>query len=219
MKAIKGNIIMKMDVRQKEKFALTDTVTIEIQKGYNFNLREDRSSMGYVIDGEGLPVGARLLCHHLAIEPNYQIENETILTEAEKKEGFKVFSIPADMAFCYMQENEWVPCKNFLITKRIFRPYKGKLVGIDPVVVKNRLLIIKGVDEWDGEETDLSGSVCIVTENSDYQIIWHDTDNREHSLIRTRHRELMGVDDGMKNDVKKGKLLVGYTISDCKALN
>jgi len=219
MKAIRGQIIMKMDVTQKMKYRLTDDVTIQIEKGYNFNLREDRSSMGYVIDGDSLPVGAKLLCHHLSIEESYRIWDESILTEEEKKEGFKVFSIPIDMAFCYMVENEWVPCKNFLITKRIFKPYNGVLVGIEPKVVKNRLFILKGVDEWDGEVTDLSNKVCIVTENSDYQIIWHDTDNREYSLIRTRHRELMGVDEGMTNQVKSGTLLVGYTVSDCEKLN
>lgn len=215
--AIKTNIILKMDVRQKEKFNLTEDIQIEISKGFNFNLREDRSSMGYIINGRGLTKGHQALCHHLTIESGNEVVGETILTEAEKKEGYKVFSVDRDMVFATSPDGiEWHPCKDFLITLRIFKPYKGKLKGIEPTVLKDRMYIIKGVDEFEEQITDLSDKVACTTVNSDYQIIWHNKKNREQSLIRTRSREVLAIDNGMLEDLKNGELLIGLTATDCK---
>ena len=80
MKAIRGNIIVKIDVSQKTKYRLSDDIVIEILKGYSFNQREERAAYGYIINGEGHSKGERCLCHYLAMEQNYHIENETILT-------------------------------------------------------------------------------------------------------------------------------------------
>ena len=215
--AIKTNILLKMNTRQKERYALTDNIEIHIERSYNFNLREDRSSMGYIVNGRGLTKGHQALCHHLTIESGNEVTAETILTDDEKKIGFKVFSVDKDMVFATSLDGiEWHPCKDFLITFRIFKPYKGKLKGIEPTVLKDRMYIIKGVDEFEDEITDLSDKVACTTANSDYQIIWHNEKNREQSLIRTRSREILAIDNGMLEDLKKGKLLIGLTVTDCK---
>lgn len=215
--AIKTNILLKMNTRQKELYSLMEGVDIEISKGWNFNLREDRSSMGYIVNGRGLTKGHQALCHHLTIESGNEVTAETILTDDEKKIGFKVFSVDKDMVFATSPDGiEWHPCKDFLITLRIFKPYKGKLKGIEPTVLKDRMYIIKGVDEFEDEITDLSDKVACTTANSDYQIIWHNEKNREQSLIRTRSREILAIDNGMLEDLKKGKLLIGLTVTDCK---
>lgn len=218
MKALKGNTIIKMNTKQKELYALTDEINIVIEKGYNFNLREDRSSLGYVINGDQLDEGVEVLCHYLALEPSYLIENDTILTESERKEGFKIFSIPNDMVFCYKFEQEWHPNKGFLITKRIFKTYNGNLVGIEPELVKHRMYIEKGSIEWDGDSEDVSGKVAITTDNCDYQISWHTKTHKEESIIRTRDREVMAIDDDATKKVKKGIYLIGLTPHDCKTL-
>ena len=215
--AIKTNILLKMNTRQKEKYALTDNIQIEISKGFNFNLREDRSSMGYIINGRGLTKGHQALCHHLTIESGNEVTAETILTDDEKKIGFKVFSVDKDMVFATSPDGiKWFPCKDFLITFRIFKPYKGKLKGIEPSVLKDRMYIIKGVDEFEEEITDLSDKVACTTVNSDYEIIWHNENNREQSLIRTRSREVLAIDNGMLEDLKKGELLMGLSPTNCK---
>lgn len=219
MRALRGNLIFKIDTKQKEKYALTKDVTIHIERGYNFNLREDRAAFGYVIDGEGLPSGAMLLCNYLALEPTYEITNETILTDAEKSEGFKVFSIPLDMAFCYNNGDGWKPCKSYLITKRIFKPYTGNLQGIEPELVKNRMYVEKGIVEWEGESEDLSGKVVVSLENCDYEIIFHTPDHREHRLIRSMDREIIAIDEGITDKLIKNKYLVGHSKQDCKYLN
>ena len=217
MRALKGNIIIKMDVTQKEKYRLTDDVTIQIVKGFDFNLRQDRASYGYAVNGGNVPSGAGVLCHHLSIEPSYAIENETILTEQEKKEGFKVFSIPVDMCFAYMEDGEWIPCKDFLITERVYLPYKGKMQGIDHQLVKNRMFVIKGMDEWG--EVDLSGKCVVSLDNCDYQIVFHMEDHKEYNLIRSRSREIIAIDEKLTKEVKRGRYLTGLSPTQCKALN
>jgi len=216
-KPLKGNVLIKMNVKQKEKYQLTKDVVLDISRGYEFNLRLDRASYGYVISSYSVPNGARGLFHHLSSEPSYEIGRpEEFLTLEEIKEGFKVFSIPEDMQFCYDAGEGWKPCKNFLITERIFKPYKGKMAGVPHEQVKNRMYVVKGNDEWDGEVSDLSGKVVVSLVNCDYQIIFHMEDHKEYNLIRTRHREIIGIDEGMTKDVQNGKYLIGLTENNCK---
>lgn len=217
MRAIKGNVIIRMNVLQKTKYALTDECVIEIVKGFDFNLRQDRASFGYIIDGEGFKEGAEVVCHYLALEPNYLVEGENILTEIEKRNGYKVLSIPYDMCFAINEGNGWTPCKDFLLTQRIFLPYNGKLTGIEHQLVKNRMFVVSGFDE-EGE-IDLSGKCVVTLENSDYEIIWHNSKSREERLIRTRGREITAIDEGLTRKIKTGKYLIGLAPNNCKTLN
>jgi hypothetical protein len=226
-KAIKGTVLIKINVKQKEKYALTDSIDIDIEKGYNFNLREDRASFGYILDGENLPKGAACLVHHLSIEPAYEVPcSNLLISEEEIKKGVKVYKIQTDMCFCFrIDKQDWQPCKDFLITKRIFKPaieIKGGLVLPDslnvPERVKGVMYIVNGFDTEGGEKVDLSGLVVFTTENCDYQIIWHEEDNKEYSLIRTRNREIMAIDNDMTMLVKENKLLLGLDERNCKTL-
>lgn len=219
VKAPEGKVLIKMDTRQKERYSFDDGTTIHISKGYDFNLRQDKSSMAIILDGENLPAGEEILVHHNSQEPSYEVtELNDFLTDKEILDGYKIFSIPIDMCFIYSQNNEWHPCVDYLITERIFKPYKGCLVGIEPEIVKNRMYIVKGFDVYDGEKTDLSGKVAITTDNCDYEIIFHSTDNKEHHIIRTRHRELQGIDNDTLKLVQDGELLVGIDIKTAKTL-
>lgn len=228
VKSINGKILIKMNIKQKEKFALTKDINIDIQKGYNFNLREDRASFGYILDGNNMPNGAACLVHHLSIEPSYEVPYlHYFISDEDIREGFRVYNIPVDMCFCYREgKGEWQPCKDFLITKRIFTPakeLKGGLILPDninlPERVKGAMYVVSGFDSEEGNNTDLSGLVCLTTENCDYQIIWHEEDNKEYSLIRTRLREIMAVDHDMSNLVKENKLYLGLTEKYCKTLS
>lgn len=216
MKAIKGRVLIKMDTRQKERYDLGNGATLYIEKGYDFNRRVDKPSMAEIIDGEGLPNGAEILVHHNASEQTYEVSG--VLTQEETIAGYMVFCIPKDMCFCYRQKGKWKPCENFVISQRIFKPYKGKLVAIQPKQIKNRLYIVKGGIEWDGEKQDLSGKVCVVTENSDYEIIFHTKYNKPESVIRTRHREILAIDNKLGRDIKGGKYLIGENQKNSKKM-
>lgn len=219
MIALKNKALIKINTLQKETYALTNDVNIHIQRGYNFNLREDRGGLGWVINGEGLPEGARILVNYLALEPTYHVPNYGYLSEKEVTEGYKIINIPMDMAFCYKVKNEWIPCENYLITQRIYKPYKGILAGVGNLLVKNRMFVISGFDEYDGEKNDLSGQVAVTLDNADYEVTFHDLDNKAYSLIRTRWREIEALDGGMTKDLLNGKYLIGSSPTDCKTLN
>ena len=200
---------------------------MKYKKGYNFNLREDRASFGYVLNSQTIPTGAACLVHHLSIEPTYEVPYiHYFLTEEEIKEGFKVYNVPVDMCYCYRElGGEWTPCENFLITQRVYEPaakIKGGLILPDnmnqPTRVKGVMYIVKGFDTEGGGKVDLSGHVAITTENCDYQIIWHEEDNKEYSLIRTRNREVMGLNNYLTERVNQKKLFLGLKELDCKTL-
>lgn len=220
MKSLPKFAIIKINVKQRQTYAMENGKELYIQDGFNFNLREDRGTRGYCVSCEGIPEGVEVLVNYLAMEASYDMPYQReFLTEEEIKEGYQLRHIPQDMIFCYLKNDEWEPFGPVLITKRIFKPYDGPLVGIEPEKIKNRLYIVKGKDTWDGEEKDLSGLVCAVTLNSDYQVHFHDANNRPQSLIRTLHRELEAIDYSLTKEVEKGKYLVGNDIKDAKQLN
>lgn len=141
------------------------------------------------------------------------------LPKKKKKEGFKIRSIEEDMCFCYHDGKSWQPCKGFLISLRIFKEYKGLIVGVEHERINKRLYIVSGVDEYDGEITDLSGKVCVVTENSDAELIFHDAENKEGRVIRTMNREIEAIDNDMTEQVQRGELLIGLAYNNCGYLN
>ena len=220
MKAIKGKVLIKIDTLQKTKYAFQTGEQIVIERGYNFNLREDRASMAYVIDSDQLPEGAPILVHHLSVEETYAVPYiHLFLTEEEIAEGYKIFSIPYDMVSAYFEDGVWKPCKDFLITQRIYEPYQGEIVGIPHQRIKRRLYVIRGEDNWDGQTRDLSGKVIVVLDNSDVEIIFHNEQHREERVMRTRHREILGIDEGMTKKVQKNLYLVGLSEDNCEPLN
>lgn len=220
MKALRNRALIKMNLKQNAKYAFDSGVVIDLEHGFNFNLREDRGTKGYIIDGCGLPEGTEVLVHYLSSEPQYLVSNEEILTEEEKTEGYKVFAIPEDNVFIYMDKNgEWKPCKEFLITTRIYKPYTGIMVGVEPQLVTNRMYVISGSDDWDDEQNDLSGKVLVTLDHADYEIIFYSKDNKEGRIIRTRTREIQAVDEFLTKKVKKGEYIIGRSPSEAKTLN
>jgi len=102
MKALKGNVIIKINTKQKWKYALTEDIELYIEKGFDFNKRQDMPSRAEVIDGEGLPAGAEILIHHNATGDSYEVPYiHEFLTEEEIEEDYKIYSIPMDMCFAY----------------------------------------------------------------------------------------------------------------------
>jgi hypothetical protein len=209
-KCTNGNVLIRLGTKNKDKYNLTEDIQIELEHGYNFNLREDRPNLAEVMDGLGLTIGTKILVNYLALEKTYEIEGNDLLTKEEIAEGYKAYSVPEDMCFAYFKDGEWLPCKDIFLTLRVYKPYKGKLEGIEPQLVKNRMYCTKG---------EYAGKVLVTTLNCDYQIEWHNENNREEKLIRTLEREIMAIDEGMGKDLKKGKYLIGYSESDAKTLN
>lgn len=197
IKATKGNVVILVDMMQKFRHQLTPDIELYIERGYDFNRRVDYPSFGICIDGENIPEGANVLFHHNATEIAYEIFSHNIKLE----KGVKLFSIPVDMVFMYRDATRtWVPCKNFVISLRLFKPCSSLLLKHEPPEqIKNRMYIVRGEHE---------GNVAITTAYCDYCIEYVEN-GVPGKIIRTRTREIIGLDDDMNEQLKRGKILIG----------
>lgn len=211
LKAPVRNVLVRMQLDNKEKYKFANGMEIQIMKGFDFNKRIDSPSIGEVVDGI-IPTGAMCLLHHNSSHDSFKVFGY-------KNEAGKLienlYSVAEDMVFCYKENGkEWQPMKDFLITLRIFKPYEGVLTGIEPKQIIQRLYCLSGkVSDYKVE-----GKAIIVTKHSDYEIIFHQ-DGKPSSIIRTRLRECLGIDYDLTNEIKNGKLLIGNNLEDAKILN
>lgn len=200
MRVTQGNVLIKIDLDQKKRYKFSNGQEIFISRGHEYNLRLDNPNVAEVLDAEKIPTGSLALIHHNACQDSYK---------AFSGNG-NIFSIPTDLVFLYNFNNEgWIPNEGFVISRRIFKPYNGGLVGIENEVVKNRMWIDKGIH---------AGSVAVTLPNCDYCIVYF-IDGKEYNIIRTRERELVALDNSLTASVINGEYLVGINPSDAKTLN
>jgi hypothetical protein len=212
IKATERNVIVKIELDNKEKYRFSNGTEIIIQKGFDYNLRQDAPSLAEIVDGDDLPSGSLCLVHHNASHPTFNIPN---IFDEEGNEIKNLYSISTDMVFCYKEENKnWHPTKEFLITLRLYKEYKGFLVGIEPEQIPQMLYVVSG--KVNG--IDLSGKVVITSKFSDYEIIFHE-DGRETSLVRTRVREIFGINNELTEQVMNGEILIGSNLKKAKKIN
>lgn len=190
LKATKGNVLIKIDLTQKERYRFSNGQEIYISRGHEYNLRIDNPNVAEVIDAENIPTGSLVLIHHNSIQDSYKVFEEK-----------NIYSIPNDMVFLYNFNDKWIPNEGFVISERIFKPYNGFLIGIEPELVKNRMYIRKGIH---------SGKAVITLKNCDYEIIYF-IDGKQNHIIRTREREIIGEDLELTQKIKNGEYLTGIT--------
>lgn len=195
--ATKGNVVIKIDLDQKTKYRFPNGQEIFISRGHEYNLRLDNPNVAEVLDAENIPTGSLCLIHHNACQDSYKVF-----------ELQNIFCVPTDLVFLYNFNGEWQPNTGFLITQRIYKPYKGFLIGIENERIKNRLWVDKGIH---------AGKCVIVLRNSDYRIVYF-IEGREYSLIRTREREVIGEDAELAEKIKTGEYFIGVNSKSSKPL-
>lgn len=222
MRAVSG-VLIAMDVENKIHYNLTDDIQIDLTRGMEFNLRIDKSAIGVLIDGFGMPKGCNVLVHHNALSSGNNIEGEDLLTPEQVKKGFKAYNLPLDMCYFYFDKGDWQPCQDIVRTLRLYTPYVAPLGGLvlpdsftKPQLIEGRLLVINGIDDWEDCKVDISRNVFIVTKYADYEMLYHNEKNKEASVIRTRTRELVAIDGELTEKVLSGEILVGVSDTDCK---
>lgn len=209
IKATSRNVVVEVEMDNKEKYTFSNGTTIRIQKGFGYDLRKEWPTFGKIIDGGGLPKDALVLIHHNSTHESFKIPN---IFDDEGNRINNLYSISSDMVFCFREENKsWQPTTDFLITLRMYREYKGILLDIKPTKIPQMLYVVSGI--LDGK--DLSGKVIITSKYADYEVIFFE-DGREQSLIRTRVREVMGVSNELTNEVHSGKVLIGNNLENAK---
>ena len=219
MHHVKGKVIIKVDVEQKNNYTFSNGTTIKMERDVeNLDRKYTSQVLGEVVDAEYIPTGSMVLFHHNALHDVNVVFDSDYLTKEEQLAGFKVISISESDCFLWNNNGEWTPLKNFCTALRVFKPYTGMMQGIEPTIIKDCLYLTSG---------EYKGMVAHTLKACDYQITFRNEKGKDESFIRCRHfedddnerEELICLNHGMTNQVKKGELFIGLTASDCKALN
>jgi len=215
IKHVEGRVVVKADLQSKNVHTFSDGSTIRLERQFNeFNRRKTEPVNAIVISADNIPKGNEILIGHNSLhDTNKLFDCDTISPDV----GY--FSLPIDDCFAWRDSDGVMkPLKNYEFGLRVFKPYNGVIQNIDPEIIKDVIYATTG---------KLKGCVLQMVKAADYEIIYQGEDGREKHLIRFRHsedenfdrEEVMFVNNDLTNDVKKGKLLIGYSISDAKPLN
>lgn len=216
---VKDRVILSIDLEGKNSHTFSDGTKIRLERQWeNFNQRHTQPVNGTVISAEDIPEGAEILLSHNATHPVNQLFNFKNLSGEEIASDTKYFSIPVSECFAWKNKEGWQPLPGFDFALRLFKPYIGFLVGIEPTLIKNVLYVTTGT---------YKGIVCRMQNACDYQIIFQDSNGQEGNIIRCRphgnkkeHREpeVIAIDTELTELVNSGEYLIGLSPSDAKSL-
>lgn len=221
LKNVEGKVIIEIDLESKNSHRFEDGTVIRLERGYNnLNKRETQATNAFVISADNIPSGVEILIHpNAAIESN-KIYSYKKLSGENLDSNIQYFSIPEDQCFIWKDENDnWLPLFPYETALRVFEPYTGVFDGIQPTMLKDTLFVTSG---------SLKGKVVKTLQACDYEIIFQDITGKEAQIIRfrpngdektKREPEAIAILEEMTTKVKKGKMLVGISVTDAKPLN
>lgn len=217
---VQDRVVIKIDMEAKNSHTFEDGTKIRLERKYdNFNLRYVNPVNATVVSGANAPAGAEILIHHNSVHETNRITNYKNLSGEDIASDIRYFSIPIAECFAWYDGNEWQPFPGFDFALRVFEPYHGVLLGIEPVQLKDTLYVLTG---------KFKGQVCYTLKSCDYQIIFQGKDGREENVIRfrsaedektKREQEVVAIAHDLTKKVASGDLYVGLTKTDCKPLN
>jgi hypothetical protein len=217
IKAMEGFAIVSVDTDGKNFHTFAGGLKIRLERQYNnFDVKDTQQTSGTVVHCENIPEGATVLFHPNSTHDTYKINNYEQLSGETEPSTVHLYRIPEEQIFLWKTEDtDWQPTKNFVTALRVFKPYSGILVGIEPTKIKNVLYILNG---------ELKGKCVHTLIAADYEIIFNDTDGKEHRKIRCRHsdteeierQEIVMVDHYLTREVEIGNLLIGVNWSTAK---
>jgi len=219
LKASEGRIVLSVDMEKKNSWRFESGVTLKLGRGYNnFNLRQINPVNGNVIAAENIPIGTEILFQYNAIQETFRVYNYKPLSGTEIAADIHYYSIPSEMAYAYLDGDEWKPIKPYAFGLRVFRPYSGILQGIEPTQLKDTLYVYTG---------ELSGKIVKTLKACDYCIVFQDTNGREGNIIVFKHyenedsdnEEVLCVMDELTEQFHECILLVGLTKTDAKSIH
>lgn len=220
LKHIENRIVVQVDMDYKNSHMFSDGTKISLERRYdNFDRKYTEPVNAIVISGENIPEGAEILIHHNSTHETYRIFNYQNLSGNEIATNIRYFSIPESEAFAWRHNDQWEPLPGFDFALRVFKPYNGILHGVEPIEIKNCLLVTTG---------EYKGLVCRTLKACDYTIIFQDVNGQEGNLIRFRSQEdlknqremeIVAIDHSLTKLYNEGMLLAGIKKSDAKLIN
>lgn len=212
LKHIEGRVVVKVDVDSKDSWTFVDGTKIEYKRRFNnLNHREVSPVNAFVISGEGIEKGAQVLVH-----PNSIHDSNRIFDYKDANDKIRYYSIHNDMCFAWNNGKDWLPLPPYETALRVFKPYEGKITGIEPTVLKNVLFVTSG---------ELKNKAVQTLVACDYQIVFQGLNGREDNLIRfrpngdeksKREEEAIAILNDVTKKILSGEYLVGHTVSDAK---
>lgn len=218
---VKGRILIKVNRSWKRGYTFSNGAEIQIERDVeNLDNAYVKETMGTVISGEGVPEGALILYHFNAIHPVNEIYNHGALSGEDIASDIGIYSIPEEECFLWKMpgDEDWKPVGGFVLAERVFKPYQGFLLGIEPTKIKEVLYIKTG---------DLKGKIVQTVRAADYRLIFRNEKGVDETIIRCRHfenqdhdrEEIIAIREDLTEQLYLGNLLIGINPSDAKPLN
>ena len=213
MIAPEGRIIISLDRESKNSHTFQSGLKIRLERDWNnLNRRETQPVNAFVIDGEDIKPNSEILIHPNATHATNQIFDFKKLSGVVEGSDIKYYSVPSDKCYAWYDEDEkvWKPLRNFDFALRVYKPYDGPILGIDPELIPDVLYVATG---------EFKGQVVHTLKACDYEIIFQGRDGAEERLIRFRHfpgqdnerEEVIAVSQYLTSLVDQGNLIIGLT--------
>lgn len=211
MIAPEGRIIISVDHESKNVHTFSDGTKIRLERDWNnLNRRETQPVNAIVIDGEDIKPGSEILIHPNVTHESNKLFNYKKLSGSIEGSDIKYYSVTSDKCYAWYDEEEktWKPLKGFDFALRVFKPYVGPILGIEPELIPDVLYVTTG---------ELKGQVVHTLKACDYEIIFQGREGREERILRFRHfpgedndrEEVIAVSHHLTSLVDKGDILIG----------
>lgn len=214
----KGRVVVAVDLEGKNSWRFADGTEIRYERQVdNFNRRQTEPVNARVISGEGIKEGAEILVHHNAPCDVNLVTNHSQLSGEEIAANVRIYSIPEDQCFAWLDGDTWRPLPPYETALRVYKPYEGLIEGIEPTQLKNTLYCTSG---------ELKGLVLKTVTAADYVIVFQGRNGQEEQILRWRpfgddkgrEEEAMAILHEETELVKQGKLLIGLDKSTAKKI-
>lgn len=220
LKYVEGKVIVSVNLQYKNSHTFSDGTTIRLERQFdNLNRRETEPVNAIVVSAKDIPDGSEILIHPNAVADHHEIHNHTKLSGKETASDIKYYSIPEDMCFCYRSKDEWLPLPPYETALRIFIPYKGVILGVEPKKMKDALYCTSG---------EYKGVALATIKAVDYEVIFQNANGKEGRIIRWRpngdektkkESEAIGILNDVTKKVNKGEYLIGLNPNDAKTIS
>lgn len=219
LRHVEGRVVVKVDMLAKNHHKFESGLVIRRERQFNeFNRRITQPTNCIVISAEGIEKNAEILVEHNALHETNRINDYKNKFESEETDRVRYYSISTFECLAWRKDSEWKPVEGFEFGLRIFKPYEGKLEGIEPTLIEDTLWVTSGM---------YKGNALRTLRGCDYELIYNESFGVEGSLIcfrpegdekRNLEAEAVALMHEITDKILSNEYLIGYTTKDAKPL-
>ena len=214
LKHVDGRVIIRANAESKNSHTFQNGITIRRERNFNeFNRRVTQPTNAIVVSAENIPKDSEILIAHNALH-----DTNRIFDYGTSSNDVHYYSIKEEDCFAWKdKDGEYKPMPNYEFGLRVFEPYKGRLVGIQPKILNDIIYCTTG---------DLKGNVLYLLKAAIYEIIFQGANGQEQRILRFRHsnnpeferEEVIGVADALTAKADNGELLIGLNANEVRII-